>query len=154
MLILSLWILPTAAVNIQFENCLSDSVQHDTPLQLQLLPLYMDAVFDTKDPNHNLKVEVWVNVTGSGPTAIVLPQDLPPWNDQYWTDLNDTARGGKIIDEPRPDLRATNESKAATIFNKVNVLTYEPWNNNGGQRFCDVLNNGTCPLAPRQLANG
>ncbi|CAG8954383.1 hypothetical protein HYFRA_00006010 [Hymenoscyphus fraxineus] len=153
-LVLGLWILPTAAIDIQFENCLSDSAQKDEPLQLQLMPLFMDAVFDTENENHTLFVRVWVNVTGSGPERRIVPQDLPPWDDGYWTDLNDTGRGGKIIDEPNPELRATNESKATTLFNKVNVLTYEPWSNNGGERFCDVLVNGSCPLAPRQRANG
>lgn len=142
-LIASLWVVPTSAVFIDFQNCLSESYQNDQPLQLQFDPLYMNAVFNTTDSSHNLHITVWGNVSGSGPTDLVI---LPPANASYWT-KNETNLGGKIEDVPDP----TGVNKLTTLFNKVNVLTYEPWNET--VEFCNQLINGTCPLAPSFKAN-
>jgi hypothetical protein len=141
-LIASLWIVPASAVLIDFDNCLSESVQKSTPLQLQFVPLYAAAVFNTTDSAHNLRVTVWGNVTGSGPTVQVVLPPPPPLDDGYWAS-NQTARGGKIMDIPYPTLT---DPKLTTLFNKVDVLTYEPFANSVD--FCSQLVNASCPLAP------
>ena len=142
-LIASFWVIPASAVFIDFDNCLSESYQNGEtgqPKQLQFVPLFMNAVFNTTDPSHNLQVIVWGNVTGSGPENLV--GNLPPWNDSYWGS-NSTAQGGKILDVPNED--STNP-KITTLSNKVDVLTYEPYDHS--EAFCGNLVNATCPLAP------
>lgn len=70
-------------------------------------------------------------------------------NDTAYWEGNSTNLGGKILDSPEPD--AANP-KLTTLFNKVNVLTYEPWSES--VRFCDQLGNGyDCPLGPNFTAN-
>ncbi|RFU75606.1 hypothetical protein TARUN_6666 [Trichoderma arundinaceum] len=128
-------VTPAAAVLVEFENCLPDSYRLNNPPLLQWVPLYVDAVFDTKSPNNNLQVIVWGNVTGSQNVAT-----LPGPNDPYWTNPDET--NGKIDETPYSDTLAT------TLIRRVNVLTYEPWNDRSN--FCTAsLVNGTCPLAPR-----
>jgi hypothetical protein len=114
------------------------------PLQLQFDPLYLDAVFNTTDSSHNLHITVWGNVTGSGPENLVI---LPPANNTAYWNSNQTNLGGKIEDNPTPD----GVNKLTTLFNKVNVLTYEPWSET--VEFCNQLINATCPLAPSFNAN-
>jgi hypothetical protein len=137
-LVISLFSSPATAVFISFQNCLSQAYQNNTPPALQFVPLYVDAVFNTTDPSHNLKVTVWGNVTGSQNT---LP--LPPPNDPAW--LNPSITNGKIENLTTP------YTKLTTLSNKVNVLTYEPWNENVD--FCDRLVNGSCPLGPKFTVN-
>ena len=144
-LIASLWAIPASAVFIEFQNCLSQSYQNDEPLQLQFDPLFLDAVFNTTDSSHNLHITVWGNVTGSGPeNLVVLPS---PNNTQYWQG-NETNLGGKIEDNPTGP---SGVNKLTTLFNKVNVLTYEPWSQT--VEFCNQLINASCPLAPSFGAN-
>jgi len=140
MLIASLWIVPASAVYIDFQNCLSDGTKQNVPLQLQFVPKFVNAVFNTTDPNHNLRVTVWGNVTGStvGKDRIV----LPPANDSYWNSTG-TEYGGKILATPFPN---DADPKNTTLSNKVTVLTYEPWNE--FVDFCGEVVNGTCPLGP------
>lgn len=134
LLTLALVATPAAAVLVEFENCLPDSYRLNNPPLLQWEPLYVDAFFDTKTRNNNLHVTVWANVTGSQNSG-----SLPPPNDPYWTDPKET--NGKIEQTPYIDTLAT------TLIRRVNVLTYEPWNDRSN--FCtDSLVNGTCPLAP------
>ncbi|KAN0122626.1 Transient receptor potential (TRP) ion channel domain containing protein [Hyaloscypha variabilis] len=143
LLMASLWIIPASAVLVDFQNCLSEDVQNNTPLQLQLVPLVMNAVFNTTDPMHNLNITVWTNVTGS---TVELPRLLlPPANDSYWTTPNDTEYGGKIENDPFPSVASP---VLTTLFNKVSVLTYTPVNPHTGVGFCDQLVNGSCPLSP------
>jgi hypothetical protein len=144
LLIASLWVVPTSAALVNFQNCLSESVQNNTPLQLQLVPLLMNAVFNTTDPMHNLNVTVWTNVTGS--TVTPPRYVLPAWNSSYWdpTD-NDTTAGGKIEAVPDP---SDASPLLTTLFNKVGVLTYTPYNPRQGFNFCEQLVNGSCPLGP------
>jgi ML-like domain len=137
-LVISFFSSPATAVLINFQNCLSQDYQNNEPLALQFVPLYVDAVFNTTDPSHNLKVTVWGNVNGSQNT---LP--LPPPNDPAWSNPNFT--NGKIENLTAP------YTKLTTLSNKVSVLTYEPWNENVD--FCDRLVNGSCPLGPRFKAN-
>lgn len=141
LVIIGLWIGPASAAFIEFENCLSESVQNDTPKQLQFTPYFVNAIFNTTDPSHTLRITVWGNVSGSGPTTKVV---LPAWNNTDYWNSNQTAQGGKIVDIPDPTL--TNP-KLTTLFNKVDVLTYEPYSN--AVDFCQQLGkNFSCPLGP------
>lgn len=127
----------TLAVRIPFSNCLPDSYRFNDPLPLQWTPLYADAVFDTENESHNLQVIVWGNVSGSRNTDA-----LPPPGDPYWRD--DDEEDGKIIQTPEPDVP---KPKATTLYRRVNVLTFEPWNL--AVDFCEFgLVNGSCPLSP------
>lgn len=139
-LVASLWVVPTSAVFIDFQNCLSDSYQKNTPLQLQFVPKFLDAVFNTTNPDHNLNVTVWGNVTGSGPDHLVI---LPPASDTDYWQSNQTNLGGKILDLPEPD---SAQPKLTTLFTKASVLSYEPYSNSTA--FCTQLTNSVCPLAP------
>jgi hypothetical protein len=143
-LLMVFFAIPTSAVFIEFENCLSDTVQTATPLQLQFVPLFVDAKFNTTDPSNSLQVTVWGNVTGSGTDQRYL---LPPPTDPYWSS-NQTDQGGKIQDEPYPSSAAP---KLTTLANKVAVLTYQAWSQSVD--FCDSLINASCPLGPRFFAN-
>ncbi|KAL2072520.1 hypothetical protein VTL71DRAFT_11863 [Oculimacula yallundae] len=146
-LIASLWIVPVSAVLVGFQNCLSDAVQNNAPLQLQFVPLFVDASFNTTDPNHQLLITVWGNVTGS--TAGKIPRLLLPGaNDTEYWNSNLTVNGGKIADSPFP---LAEVPKLTTLSNKVNVLTYEPWSQD--LQFCNVLINGSCPFGPRFFVN-
>lgn len=137
LLLLFLWIIPTSAVLLRFENCISDSYLNSSPLKLQFVPQYLDAVFQSSDPDHNLNITVWGNVTGGGPETQFV---LPPANSSYWT-TNRTDAGGKIENLP-----VDNFFRATTLFNKVNVLTYEPYE--ATEAFCDALLNRECPVSP------
>lgn len=144
-LVASLWIAPASAAFLDFQNCLSDDYRQNTPTRLQFVPKFLDARFNSSDPSHNLNVTVWGNVTGSGPNSLVL---LPSANDTEYWGSNQTNLGGKILNIPEPD---SDDPKITTLSNKVNVLTYEPFNENVA--FCERLINGSCPLAPRFDAN-
>jgi hypothetical protein len=139
-MLLCFWITPATAAFINFQNCLSQAYQDTNPPALQFVPLFMDASFNTTDPSHQLMVTVWGNVTGAY-SSTEFP--LPPPNSRNWTDPNYT--NGKIENLPYPRTRWT------TLSRKANVLTYEPWKES--DRFCEVLVNGTCPLAPSFTAN-
>lgn len=143
-LLMALFAVPASAVLIEFDNCLSEDVQQNAPLQLQFVPLFVDAKFNTTDPSHELQVTVWGNVTGSGTTHRFL---LPPPNDPYWRS-NETNEEGKIQDLPEP---TANSLLLTTLSNKVNVLTYEPWAHSFD--FCNSLINASCPLGPSFFAN-
>jgi len=138
-LLMALFALPTSAVFIDFDNCLPLSVQNDIPLQLQFVPMFVDAKFNTTDPSNGLQVTVWGNVTGSATEQRYL---LPPINNPYWAS-NSSTLGGKIADLPGPFY--------TTLSNKVEVLTYEAWNHSFD--FCDSLVNASCPLGPSFYAN-
>jgi hypothetical protein len=142
----SLWVNPASAVFITFTNCLSESYQRDQPIQLQFVPYFFDAAFNTTDPSHNLAVRVWGNVEGSGPGAqLVVP---PGSNDTaYWNSNSTATNNGKIVDIPDQDLQLL-----TTLSNKVTVLTYEPYSKYVD--FCDQLVNASCPLGPNFNATG
>ena len=137
-MLLCLFITPATAAFINFQNCLSQAYLDLDPPALQFVPLFMDASFNTTAPSHQLMVTVWGNVTGAYTQV-----QLPPPNDPEWTNPNYT--NGKIENLPYP------HTKWTTLSRKVNVLTYEPWKEN--DPFCEVLANGTCPLAPSFTAN-
>lgn len=128
---------PASAVLIKFENCLPDSYIYNVPKPLQWVPLYVDAAFDTEDPQHNLKITLWGNVTGSWLNVTLPPSTSPDWSDP-------TKLDGKILAEPEPDVP---KPKLTTLHSKVNFLTYEPFSLDTD--FCNTsLRNGTCPLGP------
>lgn len=137
------WIRTASAVKVAFDNCLDSNYIYSNQLpeqvQLQWVPLYVDAKFDTENPNHNLIVTVWGNVTGRVGT-----DPLPPWNSSVWDDPSEVLNG-KIQNEPEPNLPA-NQRKVTTLYYKVDVSTYEPYHN--AVNFCDNILNGSCPLGP------
>jgi hypothetical protein len=144
-LLIALFALPTSAVFVSFDNCLPDSVQEDA-LELQFVPLFVDAKFNTTDPNYPLQVTVWGNVTGSG---TVEKNVLPPPNDPYWANASDASLGGKIQNYPPTNQNPTH--KITTLSLKADVLTYEAWSD--AVDFCDSLVNATCALGPSFFAN-
>ncbi|KAI1780131.1 hypothetical protein F4818DRAFT_401905 [Hypoxylon cercidicola] len=137
------WIRTASAIGVAFENCLPDnyiwSNQPPEQVQLQWIPVFVDAVFDTQNPSHNLLVTVWGNVTGRVGT-----DSLPPPGDASWSDPEQVLNG-KILNIPEPNVPA-DQRKVTTLHTKTDVLTYEPQHLN--VNFCDSLLNGTCPLGP------
>lgn len=129
-LILCWLVTPAAGVFVSFQNCLPVSYQNNLPRALQFVPLFVNASFDTKDPNHNLQVTVWGNVTGAYTTDPLPAPDSPDWT-------SDNVTLGKIEDAI---------VKRTSISKKVTVLTYQAWKEVDG--FCDEITNGSCPLAP------
>ena len=147
LLFAGLFILPASAVELEFENCLSNDVQNNEEnggLQLQFVPLFFDAVFNTTDPAHTLALRVWGNVTGSGP--VIRQSPLPSPNSTYW-ESNSTESGGKIIDVPFPE----GNNVHTTLASSIDVLTYN--NAENFTPFCEELTNASCPLAPRFFGN-
>lgn len=127
---------PAHAVRIPFTNCLNDAYRLHEPTNLQWVPLYADAVFDTQNEKHNLRVIVWGNVTGARPNTKVPSSP----NDSSWKDPNNI--NGKITELPQRGYRT-----ATTYFPRVNFLTYAPYNKKFN--FCkSSLVNYTCPLGP------
>jgi hypothetical protein len=140
LLCLSLLLRPAAGVLLnKFDNCLEESIKDSNPRELQWVPLYVGATFDTTNKSHNLRVTVWGNVTGAyNPTA---SPALPPWNSDDWSNPNVT--NGKIVANPFPESAA----KLTTLHSKINVVTYEPYK--ADFDFCkDALTNASCPLGP------
>jgi len=145
LMILGIWIMPASTAFVHFQNCLTEDYQTAQPLRLQFIPLFVNAVFDTKDLNHNLTVTVYGNVNGTGPIDLVKEPDAN--NTDYWHS-NQTQLGGKIEKQPDPTVPFF-----TTLFSKVNVLTYEPFNGPGVD-FCASLQNGfACPLGPVFASN-
>lgn len=147
-LIVSFLIVPASAVLLEFDNCLSESYKDGNPKQLQFVPYWLDAVFNTTDPSHNLQVTVWGDVTGFGGQN----QSAPPLNsnESYWNPANDsTVYGGKIINIPNAGATDPNLVKYTTLSNKVNVLTYEPYDHS--EQFCANLGGLLLSLGSRSL---
>ena len=132
-----LCIPPTAAVFITFDNCLSpDIVNSNNPKNLQFVPLYVWATFNSSDPSHNINVTAYGNVTG-----IATEEPLPPVNDPQWMDPNKTT--GKIPDTGGQGA----QEKFTTFTTKFNVLDYTPYNP-AAVRLCNSSSLTQCPLAP------
>ncbi|KAI9837953.1 MAG: hypothetical protein M1838_004699 [Thelocarpon superellum] len=127
------------AAMIPFDNCLDPNVINSHPVQLQFTPLFFSATFDTTNSSHHLNVTIYGNVSGSA--TVIVP---PPASDPQWSDPNKTL--GKIVDLSEPN------NKFATLFAKVNVLSYTPYEMNPA-RFCGDLVHGECPLGPAFDAN-
>ncbi|KAI0483063.1 hypothetical protein GGR56DRAFT_222749 [Xylariaceae sp. FL0804] len=140
MLVLACCGTQAASARLPFQNCLSPSyIYTNVPadqVQLQFVPLVLDAKFETGDPSRNLQVTVWGNVTGR-----VGDGTLPAWdNTQAWENTSQ-ALDGKI--QNQPDLSV---SKATTLSTEVDVVTYQPFSHDS--YFCRELVNASCPLAP------
>ncbi|KAK3383904.1 hypothetical protein B0T24DRAFT_517324 [Lasiosphaeria ovina] len=141
LLLLGALFRPAVAAQVAFENCLPDSYKNYEPTPLQWRAVSVDASFDTTDTKHTLRITMWGNVTGSSTNVTLPPPSSPDWTDA-------TKLDGKILDEPEPD--AVNP-KLTTLHSKIDVLTYEPWNES--TNFCKMLANASCPLAPVFNAN-
>ncbi|KAI1414825.1 integral membrane protein [Hypoxylon sp. FL1857] len=131
------WICTASALMVPFDNCLDS--KYILSNQLQWVPLHVDAVFDTENPAHNLRVTVWGNVTGRAGS-----DPLPSWDSPEWNDPTQVLNG-KIQNEPDLSVPPA-QRKVTTLHSKVDVLTYQPFLSN--TNFCDNLLNGTCPLGP------
>ena len=135
LLILSLLLCPSTAVLINFENCLGPNIIYSpAPQPLQWVPLFVNVVFNSSAPSHNLNVTVYGNVTGQ--TTV---QPLPPPDSLDWTNPNDTL--GKII-----DLDPINNDYS-TFLAAFDVLTYTPYSA-PASRFCNNTLNTACPIGP------
>ena len=132
------WVNPASAALLNFENCLRNDYRNANPPELQFVPKYLSAVFNPTDPAHNLNVTVWGNVTGTGPDHHLV---APLSNDTTYWEGNQSNFGGKIAMQPDPL-----NPYVTTLFNKVNVLTYQPWEE--ATSFCGRLINSTCPVSP------
>ncbi|KFX90073.1 hypothetical protein O988_08356 [Pseudogymnoascus sp. VKM F-3808] len=133
LLALSLCLAPVQAVLVPFENCLPESYTDSVPKKLQFTPLFVDASFDASTDEHNLRFKVYGNVSGAYTNV-----NLPPANDPAWA--NPKITDGKIENLPQPVFKYT------TLYNKINVVTYQPWSQY--LNFCDQVENGECPLGP------
>ncbi|GAB7350179.1 hypothetical protein MBLNU459_g0842t1 [Dothideomycetes sp. NU459] len=137
--LVSLFAAPSLAVFINFDNCLTESIINSKPLQLQFVPLFVDAVFNTSAPSHNLNITFYGNVTGQATQGT-----YPPPSDPSWSDSNDTF--GKIV-----DVSPTN-NRYSTLFQRFQVLTYDAYSA-PAIRFCESTVDGQCPLGPSFYAN-
>jgi hypothetical protein len=125
---------PAAAVLLDFENCLSESVLESDPLQLQFVPTNVSVNFNLTNHLHPLVVTVYGNVSGTVSRAKQYPAaDDPVWTNPNWTD-------GKI-----EDVSSTN-NKYSTLLAEFDVLSFTPFNN--ASRFRDSVIQGDFPLAP------
>ncbi|KFY12109.1 hypothetical protein V492_04090, partial [Pseudogymnoascus sp. VKM F-4246] len=129
----TLCVAPVQAVLVPFENCLSDSYLNSVPKKLQFTPTFVDVSFDASTDEHNLRFKVYGNVSGAYTNVNLPPPNDPAWSDPKFTD-------GKIENLPQPIYKYT------TLYNKINVLTYQPWSQY--LNFCDQLENGKCPFGP------
>lgn len=123
---------PAAAASVNFENCMSPILVFGQ--QLQFVPLFVNATFNSSAISHNLNITVYGNVTGRTQN-----DPLPDPTDRHWVNPNETE--GKI-----PDLSPDN-NKYTTLKTTFNVLDYTPYNADPS-RFCDSIVQGKCPLAP------
>lgn len=136
LLLIFIAITPASAVQIKLRNCLPDNTKLANPKPLQWEPLYANASFDAENESHRIQIRVWGNVTGQSNEG-----QLPPANDSYWTDKDQT--NGKIVQVPGN----VDNGTATTLLRHIDFLSYKPIRQRGD--FCkDALTNGSCPLAP------
>jgi hypothetical protein len=129
----------TTGAFINFDNCLSTSVQDSRPQQLQFTPLFFDAKFDrSASAGYPLNVTIYGNVSGQQ-----FEGTYPSANDPSWSNPNETF--GKIANVGTAD-------KYTTLLADFRVVTYDAYNA-PGQEFCNTLINATCPLGPYFHAN-
>ncbi|TKA31609.1 hypothetical protein B0A50_01686 [Salinomyces thailandicus] len=140
-LLFGLVLLPATLVDaalINFENCLDSGLLNSDPLQLQFVPLYFDAKFNSSADGYPLNITIYGNVSGQQ-----VQGDYPPPDDPQWDNPNITF--GKIADVGSAD-------KYSTLLANFDVLTYTAYNARARQ-FCPTLLNASCPLAPAFEAN-
>lgn len=131
-----LFVNRTSAVFINFENCLDPGIVNSNPLQLQFVPLFVWATFNTSSDSHNLNVTVYGNVSG-----IATQQPYPVLDDPQWTNPNETV--GKIPDIAGPP----DDQKYTTFETSFHVLDYTPYAPDA-TRFCNSSALLPCPIAP------
>lgn len=134
-------ISPPSAVDcafINFENCLDPGIQNSDPLQLQWIPLWVDAKFNRTSPAYNLNVTVYGNVSGQQVEGRYPPPDSDQWD-------NENITFGKIAN-------IGSSGNYSTLLADFRVLTYDAYNAKSTQ-FCPALINGTCPLGPDFMGN-
>ena len=136
LLAVSVLIQPSLAVFIDYRNCLSPGVINSKPQNLQFVPKYVWATFNSSGSSRNINVTAYGNITG-----IATVQPYPAINDPQWKDPNATL--GKI-----PDIGGTgNDTKYTTFTTQFNVLDYTPYDP-PAVRFCNSSSLTQCPLAP------
>ncbi len=137
LLVTFLLIRPSTAVFVTFSNCLSpDIINSNSPQQLQFVPLYVWATFNSSAASHNINVTAYGNVAG-----IATQQPYPAHDDPQWRNPNATV--GKIPDVAGP----ANDQKYTTFTTQFNVLDYTPYDP-PAVRFCNSSSLTQCPLTP------
>lgn len=135
---LLLFATPSTAAFVPFTNCLDPNiVNSNNPTELQFVPLFAWASFNSSAVSHNINVTVFGNISG---IATIQPYPNPA-DQQYWKNPNETV--GKIPDIAGP----TNQQKYTTFTTQFNVLDYTPYNP-PATRFCNSSALTQCPLAP------
>ena len=134
---LTLVLKPSTAYFIHFDNCLSPNIVNSNhPKQLQFVPLFVWASFNSTAVSHNLNITVYGNVDGVGRI-----QQYPNQTDPQWRDANETV--GKI-----PDLAGDpGMEKYTTFTTEFDVLDYTPYHPEA-VRFCNTSALTPCPWAP------
>lgn len=127
------------AAFVNFENCLEQNIIQSNPLQLQFIPFFFSVHYDVSPGPNPLTMTVYGNVSGRATS-----DPYPPPNSPDWTNPNKTV--GKI-----QDIDLSNH-KYSTLFTKINVLSYSPYNN--ASEFCESVTQGECPLGPVFYVNG
>ena len=122
---------PAAAVLINFENCLDQSIVKSNPQLLQFVPLYVWAALNSTSDSYGLNVTVYGNVAG----------------EQRYTNPNDTVREIADVGGVPPNQKFT------TFTTQFNVLDYTPYNP-PAERFCNSSALTPCPFVPVNVTNG
>jgi hypothetical protein len=137
LVLLSMVTIPVAnAAFITFDNCLNPNILNSAPKQLQFVPLFVNAVFNTTDKRRNLNITVYGNVTGQAQLGAYPARDDPVWR-------NDSNGMYSIIDHT---------INFTTLFTNIDVLSYEAYNAQPA-RFCNTTLGGGCPWIPLWDAN-
>lgn len=137
LLLLSIATLPAVSAGfITFDNCLNPNILNSSPKQLQFVPLFVNAVFNTTDKKRNLNITVYGNVTGQAQDGAYPPRTDPIFK-------NDTKGLFSIADAP---------DNFTTLFTNIDVLSYEAYNA-APARFCNTTLKRDCPWIPLWDAN-
>ncbi|KAK0251065.1 hypothetical protein B0A54_00044 [Friedmanniomyces endolithicus] len=125
------------AAFLNFDNCLDPAIITSNPLQLQWIPLALDAKFQRESP-YRLDVTIYGNVSGQQVQGV-----YPGPNDPSWQNDKDTF--GKIQD-------IGSSGNYSTLLADFKTLQYSAYNAKA-TKFCPAVVNGTCPLGPYFHAN-
>ncbi|KAK0869376.1 hypothetical protein LTR87_013754 [Friedmanniomyces endolithicus] len=125
------------AAFLNFDNCLDPATITSNPLQLQWIPLALDAKFQRESP-YRLDVTIYGNVSGQQVQGV-----YPGPNDPSWQNEKDTF--GKIQD-------IGSSGNYSTLLADFKTLQYSAYNAKAA-KFCPAVVNGTCPLGPYFHAN-
>ncbi|KAK3676660.1 hypothetical protein LTR78_003435 [Recurvomyces mirabilis] len=127
------------AAFINFDNCLDTNVVHSKPLQLQWIPLAVDAKFQ-REPPYNLTLTIYGNVSGQQVVGNYPPPTSPDWQ-------NPNMTFGKIS-----NIGSSGSGNYSTLLADFKVLQYSAYNAKASE-FCGSLVNASCPLGPYFDAN-